>query len=642
MATDLKGWHPGELAIQRKLAFDGPMSMVWTSIDACMPEQHRTFHTRNLPFIPVTTLDARGRPWGSILAGQDGAPGFVQSPNEQELRIRARVWEGEPLVENLERWMGEGPQRSKFLTAGIGIEFTTRRRNKFAGWVKDARKVEEGVFELSLHVNQALGNCPKYINIRNLVPHPATNPHIAHRELDLHSPLPAEIIAFIHAADTVFVGSTYVAKASDAHRFPSHAGMNQRGGRAGFLRVRPSDGRTVVLPDYSGNRFMTTLGNIEATPLAALTVVSFDTGDVLYLTGNARTLVGEKARALMPRQNVLTTVEATGFVFVRDALPVRQLPGSVVQRSPYSPPIKLLREESAHASFADRAPTVRLRRIETHTPDLATLEWDLVDSDGKGSGAPLAIVPGQAALLDFTNLLGQTAYSHMAPWAPTSINDDRVRTWTVSSAHAAPMRRFATTMRRKEGGVVTGALFSIAHKLREHRPELLEDMRPLEIDIGLVGIAGDFGLPPVGEGGTMKLLWAAGGIGVTPFLSMLEALAGGGDDLRADVVLALSTREPEVLLGLIRRALTSNGHTPLPERLRLRLDVFSEKDATSAVKVLQAGGVHCVAWHRGRIPPGYWTEVGAEGRVSYICGPGGFEGAVGVDGADIKREGFAY
>jgi hypothetical protein len=65
--------------------------------------------------------------------------------------------------------------------------------------------------------------------------------------------LPDEIIAFIQQADTVFFGSMYTARTEDKELFPSHVGMNQRGGRPGFIRVSPSDGRTVVLPDYSGN-----------------------------------------------------------------------------------------------------------------------------------------------------------------------------------------------------------------------------------------------------------------------------------------------------------------------------------------------------------------------------------------------------
>ena len=51
--------------------------------------------------------------------------------------------------------------------------------------------------------------------------------------------------------DTIFIGSTYVARTEDEARFPSHVGQNQRGGKPGFVRVR-SDGKTVVVPDYSG------------------------------------------------------------------------------------------------------------------------------------------------------------------------------------------------------------------------------------------------------------------------------------------------------------------------------------------------------------------------------------------------------
>jgi len=86
-----------------------------------------------------------------------------------------------------------------------------------------------------------------------LEPH-QTNPSITCKQLNL-SPedrLPEDVIAFILEADTIFIGSTYAAREEEKENFPSHVGMNQRGGRAGFVRVKPSDGRTVVLPDYSG------------------------------------------------------------------------------------------------------------------------------------------------------------------------------------------------------------------------------------------------------------------------------------------------------------------------------------------------------------------------------------------------------
>lgn len=49
---------------------------------------------------------------------------------------------------------------------------------------------------------------------------------------------------------------------------------------------------------------MTSLGNIEATPLASMSFVDFSTGDILYLTGTARNFVGVEAQKIMPRQNV--------------------------------------------------------------------------------------------------------------------------------------------------------------------------------------------------------------------------------------------------------------------------------------------------------------------------------------------------
>lgn len=64
--------------------------------------------------------------------------------------------------------------------------------------------------------------------------------------------LPNVIVDFILQSDTVFLGTTYRARKEDSDQFPSHVGMNQRGGRQGYIRVMPSDWRTVILPDYSG------------------------------------------------------------------------------------------------------------------------------------------------------------------------------------------------------------------------------------------------------------------------------------------------------------------------------------------------------------------------------------------------------
>ena len=41
------------------------------------------------------------------------------------------------------------------------------------------------------------------------------------------------------------------------------------------------------MPDFRGNRYMNTLGNLLAEPRAALLFIDFDRGDVLHLRKNA-------------------------------------------------------------------------------------------------------------------------------------------------------------------------------------------------------------------------------------------------------------------------------------------------------------------------------------------------------------------
>lgn len=148
----LQGWHRGERAIQKKLGFDGPMKMAYTWIDGELPEEHRTFHTTRLPFIPVTTLDKEGRPWSCILAGASGTPGFVTSSRWDSIEMRIKIWPGDPLGNNIDSFGRSG----KMLAAGIGIEFSTRRRNKFAGYISDVRQ-EGNAYHIKLIVNQAIG-----------------------------------------------------------------------------------------------------------------------------------------------------------------------------------------------------------------------------------------------------------------------------------------------------------------------------------------------------------------------------------------------------------------------------------------------------------------------------------------------------
>lgn len=172
MSTAVNGWHRGERALRDKLGpgfTTGWVATAYAMIGASMPEQHRVFYMRNVPFIPLTIKDSKGRPWASLITGakrtqtQDaGTMGkatseWVESPSETELVMELEMWEGDPMLECLNSLDGDIDQREKALVAGLGIEFPTRRRNKFAGWIERVEKTGPLTRRIYLRVNQAIG-----------------------------------------------------------------------------------------------------------------------------------------------------------------------------------------------------------------------------------------------------------------------------------------------------------------------------------------------------------------------------------------------------------------------------------------------------------------------------------------------------
>ncbi|KAL3467062.1 hypothetical protein BJX64DRAFT_283790 [Aspergillus heterothallicus] len=638
----LTGWHPGETALHNKLSFPAAISTRYVAIENQLREQHRIFHTSNLPFIPLTTIDRHGRPWAGIAAGKSGEIGFVSGPSLKRLVFYSKGWVGDPLFENLKD--GGRGTKERVLTAGLGIEFSTRRRNKFAGVIRDARGMgREGEYVFEIEVNEAVGNCPKYINTRTLDPYPNTSPKLIYQVQQMPSDarLPDAVIDFIKAADTVFIATLYKSNPQTATQFPSHAGMNARGGLPGFIRVSPSNGRTIVLPDYSGNRFMSSLGNIEESGVAGFTIADFVSGDILYLTGTATNLIGGPAREVLSRHASVTILEPTGYTLVQDALPVRQRPGSKIGRSPYSPKVKYLveEEEAELEASGGSAGSGHKATLESATrlsaADLAVFRFRVSSKPG---AAALRIRAGQAIVLDFMDWLGPPEYRHMADAAPESINDDRVRTWTVSSSHegGGEVEWFELTMREMKGGAVTGALFDILRGQADAEtgvcvPIVVE--KPVLVDI--VGVSGEFVL---GEN-HINALWVAGGIGITPFLAMLDALARRRD-VSGDVVLALSTREPEIMLDLMKVSLSR-----IPETVHVTVELFTRSPMDSSLEHFQGPSRH-ISVHKGRIGHDYWQTVSKYKDV-LICGPNGFGDAAveglreaGIPNKKIQREGF--
>jgi predicted pyridoxine 5'-phosphate oxidase superfamily flavin-nucleotide-binding protein len=160
----------------------------------------------------------------------------------------------------------------------LGIELHTRRRNRLNGHIH--RSGQDG---FDVEVDQSYGNCPKYIQLRDFrfVRDPSEAPAVRPAVLGA---LDAAARQLITAADTFFV-ATYAAFET-GHR---QADVSHRGGKPGFVRI-DSDG-VLTIPDFAGNLFFNTLGNILANGKAGLAFADFDTGDLLQLSGDARVVV---------------------------------------------------------------------------------------------------------------------------------------------------------------------------------------------------------------------------------------------------------------------------------------------------------------------------------------------------------------
>ncbi|MBX9329831.1 pyridoxamine 5'-phosphate oxidase family protein, partial [Serratia marcescens] len=118
---------------------------------------------------------------------------------------------------------------------------------------------------------------PQYIQRRELYPMESRPQPVEHL-----ASLDAAAQALIRTADTSFV-------ASGAHLELAQGGVDisHRGGRPGFIHL---EGDRLWMPDFRGNRYMNTLGNLLAEPRAALLFIDFDRGDVLHLQGKTQIL----------------------------------------------------------------------------------------------------------------------------------------------------------------------------------------------------------------------------------------------------------------------------------------------------------------------------------------------------------------
>ena len=471
VTAEVSPFHRGEQEIQTRLDVREQIEDIGQRfIRNYLPEQHREFYA-GLPFLIVGSVDKTGRPWASLVAGR---PGFIAAPNPATLTIAARPTFGDPLGDSLV----EGA-RLGFL----GIDYQTRRRNRLTGRLTrvDARGMH-------IHVDQAFGNCPKFIQARAIEfderLEAIGDPHPVH-ELER---LDERARAIISAADHFFIATHYSANDDDATQGTD---VSHRGGKPGFVRI--DDDSTLTFPDFSGNYHFNTLGNILLNPRAGLLFIDFASGDLLYLGCSARVIwEGDELAAFAGAERLVQfTVEQARLV--ESVLP---LEFSFVDYSPFLEQTgswEAVAERKAARESGNTFREYEVAKVESESDTITSFYLQPRDDKGivchcAGQFLPIEILPAGAA---------------------QSVQ----RTYTISNA---PNGRYYRLSIKREPSNASGAPPGVVSNFFHDHIVAGATLRALSP-------RGQFTLD---RSSTRPVVLISAGVGITPMISMLEQLDG--------------------------------------------------------------------------------------------------------------------
>lgn len=187
-------FHSGEASLQTKVGVrEDAMEIARAGIIRdYMPGQHRKFYSeQNLLFVSSTAEDEFD--WCSILHGQQG---FVQSPmsaNILTFPINC-ISPRDPLDISVGSRIGM-----------FGLEFHTRRRNRANGVV-----IASSSKDFTIQIEQTTGNCPKCIQIRQIMytPPKFINSEDSKEILAGNESLSTKQLNIIKQADTFFLATS--------------------------------------------------------------------------------------------------------------------------------------------------------------------------------------------------------------------------------------------------------------------------------------------------------------------------------------------------------------------------------------------------------------------------------------------------
>jgi ferredoxin-NADP reductase/predicted pyridoxine 5'-phosphate oxidase superfamily flavin-nucleotide-binding protein len=457
-------FHQGEHEAQNRLGVRDQMERFGSRvIREFMPDQHRDFY-RHLPFVFVGHADRKGWPWASILFN---TPGFMTSENEKTLSIKSKPVDGDPLAESLDKGTRLGL---------LGIELTSRRRNRLAAHIVDST-----VDHLQLEIDQAFGNCPQYIQTRELETiDTATMPAPQVHEFQTFDERSKTLIA---NSDTFFVAS-YVQGLNNSSEVSEGADVSHRGGQPGFVRI--DDDNTLTIPDYLGNYHFNTFGNFIENPKAGLLFIDFENGHLLTLTGTVEILWDSPDTKHFEGAERLWKFRLDHGRFLEHALPLRW---KLDQFSPNS----LMTGTWDQAEKRQQAAAQKNQWLP-YTVSNITRESEVISSfylEAKGH-QPAKFVPGQFLTVK----------------APID-GRDHIRTYTLSSAPLDTHYRISVKREETPGSDIPAGLFS------NH----IHDQLQIGDVLYAKAPCGAFTFDAAQKRPAVLL---AGGVGITPMVSMAK------------------------------------------------------------------------------------------------------------------------
>ncbi len=472
-------FHRGEQAVQTRAGVrEFSEHLGQRMMRSYLPGDHKAFFSQ-LPYVLIGAVDPSGRPWAS---GLYGLPGFVSVPDANTLIINTKLIHGDPMHEALSVGVDVGL---------LGIDYRSRSRSRVNGKVSSIDSQS-----IAVHIERAYGNCPQYIQSRSYELLPSIESIGAERETQALSRLDGRTRRIIASADHFFI-STHFSEGTDDNRFGTD--VSHRGGKPGFVRV--DNDRSLTFPDFVGNNFFNTLGNITANPQAGVLFIDFDEGHSLYLTCKAEIIWDSPEMQAFVGADRLVRLTVVEGILVEQAVPIRW------SFNDYSPSLNATGSwEEVAAKLAQQQQgneyrDYRVDRIENESDTITS--FYLVPEDGERIPCHVA---GQFLPIEIQ---------------PQGVSAPINRTYTISNAPNGEY--FRLSIKRElpaEHGVPAGLSSNYFY-----------DQISLGSSVRALAPRGKFTLD---ETSARPVVLISGGVGVTPMIAMLEQLCTDSESCGCD------------------------------------------------------------------------------------------------------------